>query len=131
MDKTMGLIRLTRRDFLRMGCCAAGAMAFFGAMGARAWAAVISVRDCMRERMLAAYREDKAFSVRCSQDNAQADRAYEVFLGEEGGEKAVSLLHTVRKDRSAAAEALKQGGAYPGKRAREFRYKKYPFEEQR
>ncbi len=128
----MGGIGLSRRRFLRMGCCAAGAATFFRVMSVRAWGAVISVRDCMRERILAAYREDKAFFLRCSQDNAQAGRAYDVFLRRDGGEKVRTLLrHTMRKDRSLVLEDLKRGGSYPGKRAREFRYKKYPFEEQR
>ena len=127
MTKMMRKGKVTRRAFLRACGAVACALAFCRGLGARAWAGAASVLDGMRERMVAAYREDKASLRRCPQDNGQAARMLSQFAGGPGSDAA--LPRAAWKDRSAAVEALKNCGAWPGKRYMEFRYKKYPFEE--
>ncbi len=120
--------KISRRAFLRV-CGSVIVLAFSISLGRRAWAGIVSLKDSMRKRMNAAYRDDKASPRRCSLDNMQATRAFSLFIGRPGEEKARELLHTAWRDRSAAVESLRRKGVYPGKRSGEFRYKKYPFED--
>ena len=118
---------MTRRFFLR-ACCVVAAAFLASRHAGQAWARAMSVKEHMYERILCIYCEEQMFAKRTAQDNVQIQRLYSQFFSKPMDEKAMSLLHASRKDRSRAIRQMKQQNTYPGVRGGKFRYLKYPFE---
>ena len=124
----MNVINLTRRTVLKAGMAFGGAALFGINFTQKAIAAGNLIKQAMLDRINSVYAADKAFPIRCSQDNTQVQALYKNFLGEPGGSVSHQFLHMHFTDRSHYIQKLRDEKKLENPGAAEFEGENYPYE---
>ncbi len=117
---------ISRRRFFTIACAAAAAAICPLVSAPLALARAMSIKEHIRERIIAAYREDAASTERFPQDNIQHCQMRKLFLEQAMDEDALLLMRTQWTDRSSGIKSLRASGSYPSPRASRFRRLPYP-----
>jgi ferredoxin hydrogenase small subunit len=124
----MRIMEFTRRQFLKTGCVACGAVLVGLRWTGKAVAAAKTLKDYMTDRLQSVYNADVIFKYRASQDNPQVIKLYQTWLEKPNSHKAHQFLHMHFTDRSKGVKRLMAEGKYPNPRSKEFEGNTYPYE---
>lgn len=124
----MSILSSTRRGFLKGACILSFGLMMGVRMTGKAYAAIVEIKDTMKQRIASVYAADTRFPVKASQDNTQVQKMYKELYKEPLSESAEHNLHTQWYNRSASIDALRKTGLYPNPRFKEFCNNPYPYE---
>ncbi|MBQ7738933.1 MAG: iron hydrogenase small subunit [Desulfovibrionaceae bacterium] len=124
----MGILATTRRTFLKGACILSGGLLLGVRLTGKAYAAIMDIKDTMKQRIANVYATDARFAKKASQDNKQVQKLYADLYKEPLSEIAHHNLHTKWYNRSAAIHTLRKEGQYPNPRFKEFQKDPYPYE---
>ena len=123
----MKLVEFTRRQFLKAGMVVTGGLLMGLKWTNKAYAAIKSQAEYIKDRLKGIYKHDAEMEIRCSQDNPMISYAYKKFFGHPMSDMAEKLLHTEYHDRSAILKKLEEQGLFSWKEFNSIPVK-YPFE---
>ena len=124
----MGFLATTRRGFLKGACILSGGLLLGVRLTGKAVAAIMDIKDTMKQRIAHVYAADDLFPKKASQDNTQVQKMYNELYKKPLSEVAHHNLHTKWFDRSASIDNLRKAGKYPNPRFKEFVNDPYPYE---
>ena len=124
----MSILSSTRRGFLKGACILSGGLLLGVRLTGKAYAAIMDIRDTMKQRITSVYAADDKFPIKASQDNSQVQKMYKEFYKKPLSEEAHHNLHTKWFNRSASIDTLRKTGQFPNPRFQEFCNNPYPYE---
>lgn len=123
----MRIMEFTRRQFIKAGMIVTGGLLMGLKATNKAYAAVKSQLEYIKDRLKGIYKHDREMEIRTSQDNPMIQYAYKKFFGHPMSDLSEKLLHTEYQDRSAIVKKLEQEGIF-SRRAFNSLKIGYPFE---